>query len=201
MINGPHSEKLQQKLNEIQSGQMPESSRKKKKLSRNILLLDIVFIIAILIFYSAIDRDKKYESVSIGSQGIEYILSINSLPKKHTVTVNIVNKKNENTEIAFSNLSVGKITINDKFDREIASFPIADNISSISLAVGETRTYLINVDNSILNEYTKKHNDLIDEPKKKVFSVLNSELKLKVTLSLNSVPQISTSLNYSANVD
>ncbi|MBN1500889.1 MAG: hypothetical protein JW982_12070 [Spirochaetes bacterium] len=200
MINAKYSEKLEQKLREIQTGKLPEKTRKKKNISRMILFADVIFIIGIIIFFSNRMHQKRYETVSVESDGIEYILSAAEQENRLSITVNIVNKQNKNTVITFQEGNTGLITVKDSSEREISSFKFAEGIPEITLSPGESRTYLFNLDRTMLEQYAGKHPDVLIESQSKIFSLAKSDILLNITLDINIEKIVKTGLKYSLQV-
>lgn len=195
-----YSDKIEDKIKQIHSHSDSPEHKRKKTMSRAILFADIIVIVGMLIFFTNRFHEKEFESSSIISENIEYIVSISPQSEYINFLVSMKNKDKNAVNLGFAQQNAGEIQIRDKFERHITTLKFAKNIKDISLAAGESRSYIVNLDKKTIYDYAKENTDTMTQSQSKIFSFGKSDIELNILLQINTEPSVSANIKYAIEV-
>lgn len=193
------SPKLEEKLKEIHSGKpSPETSRR-RRFSRGILLIDIVVLIAVIVFFTNILHDTDYKTTSVSSSGLDYILSAKKTADSVTIIVNIINKTDKYKILDFTKYNFS-INLHDRFNKTFFSKRFAPNSGEIKILSGESKNFVTAIPLSLFKEHSESNPDSITESVDKPFSFGKSDIPFVIIFNTGYPADISTKLNFSIEV-
>jgi hypothetical protein len=189
-------ETLQQALERIHAGKHPESTIKKRRASRIILLVDIVLVILIMIFIYNRVPEKFYTSTTINYGGIQYRFSVTRESKKNEYLFSLTIKNNlqEIKRVAFSDAIADLIIYHGR--DEIYKTRTGANITHLKLLPGELKIFINRIDSSTIEGFMSEHPDAIISKKRSLFSRSKDYIPLTALVTINLKEKISTKLKF-----
>jgi hypothetical protein len=189
-------ETIQEALDRIHAGKHPESTVKKRKASRIILLVDIVLVILIMIFVYNRAPEKFYSSTSINYGGIQYRFSVTreGRDNDYLFSLTIKNNLHMKKKVAYQNAIAELIIYHGK--EEIYKTKTGDNITHLELLPGELKIFISRIDSSIIEGFMSEHPDYIVSAKRSLFSRSKDYIPLTALATINLKEKISTILKF-----
>lgn len=193
------SPKLKEKLEQIHSGKQSQNTIKSRRFSRGILLMDIVVIIAIMVFFTNRLHDSDYKSASIKNNNIEYIISVKKTSNSLNVITNMINRSSEKISLNLKNIHYS-VLIQDRMNRNIIKIKYAEKEEELSILSGESKTFINEIPLIVFKQHTSKFPDSLTESGNKPFSFGKSDIYLSIILNAEGSSIFSTKLNFSLGV-
>ena len=191
----------QDTLKRIRSGEKPENSLKKRRLSRIILFIDIIIVVLILAYFNRRGTESYYHTNSLTLNNLEYRFSLVNERKYSNYIFSLTIKSNSTSEEQYYyNKSIADLTI--QHDKEIIyKTSIGDNITSIKLLPGEIKTIVKEIDTNYFIKYAKEHTEYIIPKNKTLLALERRHIPLQAIITLNTSEVISTILNFKFEIE
>jgi hypothetical protein len=156
---------------ELRAGKTNPSRKKKRNISRIIMLFDALIILAAIIFLNTRNSKNDYATSSVSKDGLNASLSVNAEKKteSYAFTVTLLSSLDEEKTWYFEpNLATLKLTLKgDTFYED----KFGTKISKITLLPGEARTFPLRISFEIVDRYLAEKANVIKR-RKNLFDVL-----------------------------
>jgi len=178
-------------LERVRSGRQPESHKKKRKLSRAVLIIDAIIVLAIFLFFFKDNKAPEFYSTSLEYKNCRIRYSIN--------------KDNAYNDYHFSVQIKGlsetsKFKVKDSFatvklyykKKEIKRFNLGDNIKHLNIAKNSIKSFTYTLERDEISK-------IIKAPKRKKRQYLiefENNLTIESQLIINTEDTVSTKLNF-----
>jgi len=183
-------------LRRVRSGTTPPAGKKKRTISRVIMLVDILILVIVLIFLNIKNPKNEYVTATVNGGGLNVRFSVNNEKpaKAYIFTITLLSsvdvEKTWNFEppIAALKLScAGRLFYEDKF---------GGKISKISMLPGEARTFPLQISAEIIDIYLRERANVI-KGRKTLFDLLvKSEEVINAEAVLNLQDKISAFVSF-----
>jgi len=183
-------------LRRMKPGKTPDDTIRKRRFSRIILLIDIIFVILLLIFIYNQTPDPIYHTTSLTYNDIQYRFSITRDSSSNIYILSLTIKSNSKKENNyFYNKSIANFIIKHG-DEIIYKSSICKNITNIKLLPGEIKTFIKELEPHIFIEFIENHPEYKTSEKKNLFSFSKKKIPFEIVLIFNTLETVSTKLNF-----
>jgi len=181
-------------LERIRSGEGSDSSRKKRKFSRILLVIDAVLVLALLGYFTNREKQPTYRAVKFHYGDIEFRFSAaRDGSGDYLFTLSARKPEKIKREIMF-NGSIATLVLTHG-NTIIAQKTMAAGSRRIDFEGNAVRTYIVPVEDDILKNFADSHRDSIKNERKTLISFVKPTIPMKAVLTLNTGEKISTELD------
>ncbi|MFW5771330.1 MAG: hypothetical protein ACOCX9_07830 [Spirochaetota bacterium] len=191
--------KLQERYELIRKGEHTEQSNKRRRSSRIFLIVDIVLIIIILLYITRPDSETLYKSTSlkVGNAGYRFSLLREDAESDLIATISV--DAEEKTAIR-QGPPLGTIQIFHK-DTPWYQGEIGEEVQTLVFEKGQNRSFTHQVSGRYLQSYALKYPSTVITESERLFSPKKSYVPLKAVFSLNTDEKISSSIDFTLEVE
>ncbi len=191
--------KIQERYDLIKKGEHTGSSNKRRRTSRIFLIVDIILIVLILLYISRPDTETMYNSTSLQVGNAAYRFSLLQDREEGnlvaTISVNAVDKT-----VLTQGPPLGTVDITCD-DTRWYSGEIGENISTLTLEKGQSRSFTRDLPVPYLQSYAKKNPTVVISEKERLFSPSREFVPLKAVFTINAAEKVSASIDFNLEVD
>jgi len=199
MGNMEKKSKLQERYELIRKGEHTEQSNKRRRSSRIFLIVDIVLIIIILLYITRTDSETLYKSTSLNVGNAAYRFSLLREDVKSDLIATIsVNALQKTTIRQGPPLGIIQIFHQDTLWYE---GDIGEEVRTLVLEKGQNRAFTHQVSGRYLQSYALKYPSAVITKSERLFSPKKSFVPLKAVFSLNTDEKISSSIDFTLEVE
>jgi len=199
MGNMEKKSKLQERYELIRKGEHTEQSNKRRRSSRIFLIVDIVLIIIILLYITRPDSETLYKSTSLKVGNASYRFSLLREDAGSDLVATISVNAEEKTSIRHGP-PLGTIQIFHQ-DTPWYEGDIGENVNSLVLKKGQNRSFTHQVSGRYLHSYALKYPSAVITERERLFSPKKSYVPLRAVFSLNTAEKVSSSINFTLEVE
>jgi hypothetical protein len=187
---------LEEALKRIRSGEQPEGSRRRKKTSRILLVLDAVLIIIILMFLYNREPRSIYRTTSFNYGEIQVRFSVSGERNSGDYLFSLtLTSGGAGANLLKFNRAVGTLILRSG-DSVIVSNALGKEFTSLELAAGESRTIARIIERSALSDFVEKHPEAVIQTKRSLIQFEKKRLPVKADLILNTAEPVTVSLEF-----
>ncbi len=162
---------LKDYIERVKSGKKSPESIRKRRLSRIILVIDIIIVITVLIIFNRNSNEPVYHSTSLSVNDIYYRASITREKESGIYLFSFVIKSESKKEkTLYFNESIAKLDLKYKMNT-IYTTIIGDNLQKLKILPGEVKTFVSEINDSVIRQFASEHADVIIPRKKTLFHV------------------------------
>ncbi|MCL1911583.1 MAG: hypothetical protein FWG13_05210 [Leptospirales bacterium] len=191
----------EQTLKQIRSGETSPARRKKRNISRIIMLADILILAVVIIFLNARNSKNEYTTASVNGDGLNARFSVSDekSAKTYIFTITLLSsaddEKTWNFEQHLATLKLSRSGIlfyEDKFGVKI---------SRINMLPGEARIFPLQISSETIDIYLKERTNAVKR-KKNLFDLLvKSGEIITAEAVINLQDKLSASISFEHEVD
>jgi hypothetical protein len=192
-------ESIQEALERIQAGKHQNSTVKKRRLSRIILVIDALVIVLILLFIYNRAPEKFYTSTSINHGGLQYRFSMTKegAAKQYLFSLSIKNTLPQRKRVSYDEAISDLLILHGR--DEVYRTAIGDAITRLSILPGEVKNFISVIDNAAIERFVSAHPEYIIS-EKGFLARRNEYVPLVALIRINIRESISTTLNFNHEV-
>ncbi len=192
-------ESIQEALERIQAGRHQNSTVKKRRLSRIILVIDALVIVLILLFIYNRAPEKLYTSTSINHGGLQYRFSMTKegAAQQYLFSLSIKNTLPRQKRVSY-NGGISDLLLLHGRD-EVYRTAIGDAITGLSVLPGEVKNFISVIDTAVIERFVSAHPEYILS-EKSFLARRNEYVPLVALIRINIGEPISTTLNFNHEV-
>jgi len=188
-------------LREMRLDKTPTSTKKKRNISRIIMLVDVLIIAIVIIFLNTRNTKDEYAAASVNGSGLNMRFSVNNEKDSKTYMFTITLLSSTDTEktwtfepcLAALKLSrAGSLFYEDKF---------GGKISKISMLPGEARTFPLQIPSEIIDTYLKESVNAAKRRKTLFDLFVKPGETIKAEAELNLQDKISATISFEHEVE
>lgn len=195
MSKNQHSQKIEEILNRIKTGEKSPRSMKKRRLSRIFLLVDGIIIVLILIFfYQKESPTHLYHSTNINYDNCNYRISSMQNEEQGLIrfSFTITSKSETKKLIKYLNkIAQIKLLNNNKV---LQTGIIGKNVKKIELEPGETKTFVLEIETNKIQDYAKENPNLLVSATDSFLSFKQTDLPINANIEIFTDKNLSTTL-------
>lgn len=182
-------------LERIRSGEINTASRKKRKISRFILLADVILVVFLLIYFTSGSNDDSYltSSFQFGNNSVRFSAKRDQDKARWHFSLAFKNLGNYATTITFRE-SIALLSL--QLDRNtIMEKSVGRGTTRLILEPGEIRTFVVSISCKDLDKLARNHRDSVVTHRRTLIRTARDYLPLSVKISLNNGTGLGTSLD------
>jgi hypothetical protein len=190
----------EQMLERIREDKQPETSQKKRKLSKILIIVDGILIALILLFMYNKDDNRLYQSTSLDFDNVRYRFSVglDEDTNNHLFTLSMKSLAKKEKSINYYN-SIAKLYIYHNLVL-ITENEIAPEVKKVKFLPGEVKTFVIPLEETKIIAYIKKNPDSVPKGIRSLIQFEGAQLPLEAKIIINVKNKVSTHLHFNYEV-
>ncbi len=188
-------------LDKIKTPHGSERLAKKRRISKVILIIDIILVVIIFMVFNRDSNDTEYYSTSVTYNNIVYRFSASKEMDTDNYLFSLSLRSNSNVDITERfKRSIAEIKLygNDKF---LFKTVLGENVQSIRLQPGELKTFITEIGNSKFTSFAEANPDTISPQKDTLLMFEDKHILLNAIITINTKEKIITDLKFKYEVD
>jgi hypothetical protein len=183
----------QQALERIRSGASQGDSAKKRRISRILLLVDVILVIFLILYFTNRGKEEDIQTgtLSFGNIQARLTLAKNRDRELFMTTLTLSNRGREQTLAFTGNMAILRVRKNDEVLLERTLGP---GLKSLTLAADEARTFSLSIPFSKLRQAAGYPGEERVRQRKTLFQFQEDYIPLTLTCALQTGEKISLEL-------
>ena len=188
-------------LNRIRSGESAGEGRKKRKISRIFIVVDLILILAIIIYFTSDRKDDTYETSNFnyGTLDIRFSVAQDKERGDYLFSLSISSSVNGTSEYTF-NESLASIEVKAE-GRTLRKMDIGRGVTVLNFHSEEIKTFNAVLDRKILDDFALSVPRGRYKPRRTLFGTTGERLPVDIRITLNHKDGISTSVELQHRVE
>ncbi len=185
---------IQERLDRYRSGEVSESTQKKRKTSRILLFVNLLLIMGIFLIMRK-PEENRYLTSTVEFDGVHYRVSITRDKKTGYLASITLQPATKEALTRRYHRAVAIVSLKYR-DTVLTRTLLGPDIPTMSLLPGETKNFTSPINDLPLREYAKTHPEALVPPRKAFIFSETQFIPLDAVITLQTGKPVSISLNF-----
>lgn len=194
------NKKIEDRIERFKRGEVSESSMKKRKLSRALVLINVGILIIILIFFRQ-SAEKKNFNAGITYDNLSYTFNIKRSAKEKgpVFSAHVSSRAPEGRDFIFKS-SLGSVTLKYK-DSIVYEGNFGDKIEALRLKPEEVKKIILHIDETGINDLIEENPDAVIPKRKSYLFNQQQYVPLEALIKINTIKPIILRIDFNYEID
>lgn len=194
------SKKIEDRIERYKRGEVSESSMKKRKFSRALVLINVGMLIIILMVFRP-SSEKRDFNAGITYDNLSYTFNIKrSAKEKAPVFSASVTSRSMNDRDYFFKSSLGSVTLKYK-DSIVYEGTFGDKIETLRLKPEEVKKIILRIDDTGIQDLIEENPDAVIPKRKSYLFNQQQYVPLEAQIKINTIKPITLRLDFNYAID